>query len=59
MLGRKAGSVNARKDPSAGGYDFLHAAADDHSRLSCAELLDPEAADACVGFWGRQSGSSP
>ena len=53
MLGRQDGKANSRSDPDAGGYDFLHAAVDDHSRLAYAELLDAEDADACVGFWRR------
>jgi hypothetical protein len=32
--GRAAGTVNRRADRSSGGYDYLHAAVDDHSRLA-------------------------
>jgi transposase-like protein len=32
--GRAAGAVNRRADQGAGGYDYLHAAVDDHSRLA-------------------------
>jgi hypothetical protein len=32
--GRAAGTVNRRADRSGGGYDYLHAAVDDHSRLA-------------------------
>jgi len=31
--GRATGTVNRRADRSSGGYDYLHAAVDDHSRL--------------------------
>ena len=32
--GRAAGTINRRGDRSSGGYDYLHAAVDDHSRLA-------------------------
>jgi transposase InsO family protein len=35
------------------GYDFVHAAVDDHSRLAYAEVLSDEQTFTCVGFWRR------
>jgi len=39
VRGRAAGAVNRRVDRGAGGYDYLHAAVDDHSRLAYVEVL--------------------
>jgi hypothetical protein len=38
------------------GYDYLHAAVDDHSRLAYVELLDDERDQSCAGFWRRAQG---
>jgi transposase InsO family protein len=35
------------------GYDYLHAAVDDHSRLAYVELLADERDQTCAGFWRR------
>ena len=35
------------------GWDYVHAAVDDHSRLAYAEALPDERADTCVAFWRR------
>jgi transposase InsO family protein len=35
------------------GWDYLHAAVDDHSRLAYVEALTDERADTCVAFWRR------
>jgi transposase InsO family protein len=35
------------------GWDFVHAAVDDHSRLAYAEIHPDERADTCVAFWDR------
>jgi transposase InsO family protein len=35
------------------GYDFVHAAIDDHSRLAYAEVLADERGETCAGFLGR------
>jgi len=51
--GRPAGAANRRADPSAGGYDYLHAAVDDHSRLAYVEILGDERAQTCARFWRR------
>jgi hypothetical protein len=42
--GPKPGSVRGL------GYDYVHAAVDDHSRLAYAEILDDERGPACAGF---------
>lgn len=52
-LGRQAGKANRRADPDGGGYEFVHAAVDDCSRLSYAELLPTETAVDCTAFWRR------
>lgn len=35
------------------GYDFVHAAIDDHSRLAYAEILDNDTGPSCAGFVTR------
>jgi transposase InsO family protein len=35
------------------GYDYVHAAVDDHSRLAYAEVLSDERGDSCAGFLRR------
>lgn len=35
------------------GYDYVHAAIDDHSRLACAEILPDEKGMTCAGFLTR------
>ncbi len=35
------------------GYDFVHSAVDDHSRLAYSEIHDDERAETCVGFLAR------
>ena len=35
------------------GYDYVHAAIDDHSRLGYAEILPDEKGATCAGFWRR------
>jgi transposase InsO family protein len=35
------------------GYDYIHAAIDDHSRLAYAEVLADERGDSCAGFLRR------
>jgi len=51
--GRAAGTLNRRADRSSGGYDYLHAAVDDHSRLAYVEVLGDERAQSCARFWRR------
>ena len=51
--GRATGTVNRRADRSSGGYDYLHAAVDDHSRLAYVEILGDERAQSCARFWRR------
>ena len=41
------------------GYDYLHAAVDDHSRLAYCEILADEHSFTCTGFWGRARRSTP
>jgi len=41
---------NRKRGP---GWDFIHAAVDDHSRLAYAEALPDERADTAVAFWRR------
>jgi len=35
------------------GWDFIHSAVDDRSRLAYSEIHGDEKADTCVGFWQR------
>jgi hypothetical protein len=45
--------ANRRADRRGGGYDYLHAAVDDHSRLAYVEVLGDERAQTCARFWRR------
>lgn len=49
--GRAATKAAASKDRV--GYDYIHAAVDDHSRLAYAEIHPDEKADTCAGFLAR------
>jgi transposase InsO family protein len=53
LHGRAVGTLNRRADRSSGGYDYLHAAVDDHSRLAYVEVLGDERAQTCARFWRR------
>jgi transposase-like protein len=59
VQGRAAGTVNRRADRSSGGYDSLHAAVADHSRLAYVEVLGDERAQSCARFWRRATAGSP
>ncbi|WP_328546934.1 IS481 family transposase [Streptomyces platensis] len=50
--GRQAGKTYAQKQARIG-YDYVHAAVDDHSRLAYAEIHADEKADTCAGFLTR------
>jgi transposase InsO family protein len=51
-LGR--GAVATTRDRKNGpGYDYVHSAVDDHSRLAYSEILNDERADTCAGFLER------
>jgi transposase InsO family protein len=47
--GRRTGTPRGRGI----GYDYVHAAVDDHSRLAYVELLADERDRTCAGFWRR------
>ncbi|MDQ0991620.1 transposase-like protein [Streptomyces sp. V3I7] len=49
ILGRQAG--RARR--SSMGFDYVHSAVDDHSRLAYSEIHPDEKADTCAGFLRR------
>jgi transposase InsO family protein len=57
ILGPQAGNLSSRA-----GWQYLHVAIDDHSRLAYAELLPSESPDDCVAFlrravsWYREQG---
>lgn len=52
--GWKAHGRGARPAHTRGvGYDYVHAAVDDHSRLAYAEILDDEKGSTCAGFLRR------
>jgi len=54
-LGREAVDANAKKRNRIG-FDFIHSAVDDHSRLAYSEVLADERKDTCAGFWSRAAG---
>lgn len=50
--GRQIGRSSAQKKTRPG-YDFVHSAVDDHSRLAYSEILSDEKGDTCAGFMAR------
>ncbi|MFJ8252575.1 IS481 family transposase, partial [Streptomyces sp. NPDC094466] len=48
-LGRPAG----RKTKSGVGYQYIHTAVDDHSRLACSEIHADEKKETATAFWQR------
>ncbi|MFI5774685.1 IS481 family transposase [Streptomyces sp. NPDC051658] len=50
--GREAGRTYAQKQARIG-YDYVHAAIDDHSRMAYAEIHADEKADTCAAFLTR------
>jgi transposase InsO family protein len=51
--GRDSAQHRARDRVGGPGYDYVHAAVDDHSRLAYAEVLADERGDTCAGFLRR------
>ena len=49
----RAATVDHRHKAVPIGFDYLHVAIDDHSRLAYAEVLPDERVDACAGFLRR------
>ena len=52
MLGRST-QTRMRKGNRPLGYDYLHAAVDDHSRVAYVEPLPNERGETCAAFMGR------
>lgn len=50
--GRQKGRTAAQKKARPG-FDFVHSAVDDHSRLAYSEILQDETGDTCAGFMLR------
>ncbi len=50
--GRHMGTTYAQKKAGIG-YDFVHSAVDDHTRLAYSEIHPDERADTCAGFLAR------
>ncbi len=46
----RAATVDHRHKPVPIGFDYVHVAIDDHSRLAYVEVLPDERVDACAGF---------
>jgi hypothetical protein len=56
----RAATVDHRHKPVPIGFDYVHVAIDDHSRLAYVEVLPDERVNACAGFLtGRWPGSPP
>jgi transposase InsO family protein len=49
----RAATADQRHKKAPIGYDYVHAAVDDHSRLAYAEILDDEKGATCAGFLTR------
>lgn len=54
--GRSIGETTAKKKRRIG-YDYVHSAVDDHSRLAYSEIHPDERGDTCGGFLARAAGS--
>lgn len=52
LHGRAAGDTGAHKRAKTG-YDYIHAAVDDHSRIAYAEVLPDEKGTTCAAFIDR------
>lgn len=50
--GRAMGSTSAKKKARIG-FDYVHSAIDDHSRLAYSEILPDEKGETCAGFLAR------
>jgi transposase InsO family protein len=53
MLGRDSAAHRSNRNAPRVGYDYVHCAIDDHSRLAYAEIHPDEKADTCAGFLRR------
>jgi transposase InsO family protein len=51
--GRDSDQSRAARDAPRVGFDYVHAAIDDHTRLAYAEIHPDEKADTCAGFLRR------
>jgi len=51
--GRDSAQLRARDRQRRPGYDYVHAAVDDHSRLAYVEILPDERGVTCAGFLRR------
>ena len=51
--GSDAHRASQRADRKAVGYDFVHSAVDDHSRLAYSEILPNEQKETVAAFWSR------
>jgi transposase InsO family protein len=51
--GRDSAQHRTRDRDRGPGYDYIHAAVDDHTRLAYAEVLVDERGDSCAGFLRR------
>lgn len=52
----RAATVDHRHKATLIGFDYVHVAIDDHSRLAYVEVLPDERVDACAGFLTRAVG---
>lgn len=46
-------AIQRRRHKTRVGYDFVHSAVDDHSRLAHSEVLPDERKETCIAFWSR------
>ena len=51
--GRGSAEHRAARNAPRVGYEYVHTAIDDHSRVAYSEILDDETAVTAVGFWQR------
>ena len=51
--GRDSAERRAALNAPRVGYEYVHSAVDDHSRLAYSEVLADERADTVIGFWTR------
>ncbi len=51
--GRGSAQHRAARNAPRVGYEYVHTAIDDHSRVAYSEILDDEKATTAIGFWRR------
>jgi transposase len=59
VLGRDSAAHRRHRSAPRVGYEYVHCAVDDHTRLAYAEIHPDETAATCAGFFNEPRGRSP